>query len=409
MSSILPVPTSKNIAGRIAICGAGIGGLVLAIQLRAAGLDPVVLERRSETQLRTEGVFLTLAPNGINALRAVGLAEAVTQAGQVTRGLAMFNERGKKLGLIDYGKHIARFGAPSVTIGRGLLTGMLFDAARQAGADVRLEHEIDGIEERSDAVILRSGSEEMAFDMVIGCDGLRSSVRRLIFPDLPQPVYSGLIGTGGLVEAPHIASTDGIMNMTFGRKAFFGYLRMPGAPVMWFNTYPAPESDVGAVANPAAYASKVAALHQEDPLDNAAIMASVTAIDRQYAVYDMPELSRWHTERVLLMGDAAHAVAPHSGQGASMAIEDGLVLAACLAAPGTIAGAFERFVALRRERVQTAIQIGRAAGSQKHAQSWLQLRIRDLLLPLFIPMGVKAQERLFGFRADLTPLAQPRQ
>ncbi|MEO8684569.1 MAG: FAD-dependent monooxygenase, partial [Devosia sp.] len=151
------------------------------------------------------------------------------------------------------------------------------------------------------------------------------------------------------------------------------------------------------------------ALHREDPLDNAAIMASVTGIDRQYAVYDMPELKRWNTGRVLLMGDAAHAVAPHSGQGASMAIEDGLVLAACLAEPGTIAAAFERFVALRRERVQTAIQIGRAAGSQKHAQSWLQLRIRDLLLPLFIPMGVKAQERMFGFRADLTPLAQPQQ
>ena len=138
MSSIPPVPTSKNIAGRIAICGAGIGGLVLAIQLRAAGLDPVVLERRSETQLRTEGVFLTLAPNGINALRAVGLAEAVTQAGQVTRGLAMFNERGKKLGLID---RLEKRGfvrrKPDPTDRRKVMVEAA-EAARQLTADVYL-------------------------------------------------------------------------------------------------------------------------------------------------------------------------------------------------------------------------------------------------------------------------------
>ena len=56
---------------------------------------------------------------------------------------------------------------------------------------------------------------------------------------------------------------------------------------------------------------------------------------------------------------------------------------------------------------ETAIQIGRQSGSQKHAQSWLELRIRDLILPLVLPLGRKAQERMFGFRADLTPLAQP--
>jgi 2-polyprenyl-6-methoxyphenol hydroxylase-like FAD-dependent oxidoreductase len=107
------------------------------------------------------------------------------------------------------------------------------------------------------------------------------------------------------------------------------------------------------------------------------------------------------------MGDAAHAVAPHSGQGASMAIEDALVLAACLDDSASLAAAFSRFESLRRDRVATAIAIGRQAGSQKHAQSWLALRIRDLILPLVMPMGVKAQERMFRFRADLTPLAQP--
>jgi 2-polyprenyl-6-methoxyphenol hydroxylase-like FAD-dependent oxidoreductase len=109
------------------------------------------------------------------------------------------------------------------------------------------------------------------------------------------------------------------------------------------------------------------------------------------------------------MGDAAHAVAPHSGQGASMAIEDALVLAACLDQCESIEQAFAQFFGLRQARTQRVIQIGRMAGSQKHAQSWLQLRIRDLLLPIFMPLGVKAQESIFQFRADQNPLAQPTQ
>jgi len=121
----------------------------------------------------------------------------------------------------------------------------------------------------------------------------------------------------------------------------------------------------------------------------------------------MPELAHWSKGRVLLMGDAAHAVAPHSGQGASMAIEDALVLAASLEEAGSMEAAFARFFSLRHDRTQTVIKIGRMAGSQKHAQSWLALRIRDLMLPLVMPLGVKAQERVFTFRADRTPLAQP--
>ena len=199
------------------------------------------------------------------------------------------------------------------------------------------------------------------------------------------------------------------MLMTFGKRAFFGYLKQGNGPVLWFNQYPAPESEVGPIADPKAYAAAIGAMHADDPLDNRRILAAVKRIDRNFPVYDMDGLSRWWTPRVLLMGDAAHAVAPHSGQGASMAIEDAVVLAACLNEQPEPAAAFRRFEALRRQRVETAIQIGRMAGSQKHAQSWLSLRIRDLILPLVMPMGVKAQQRMFGFRADRTPLAQPSQ
>jgi 2-polyprenyl-6-methoxyphenol hydroxylase-like FAD-dependent oxidoreductase len=407
MSKIEAVPASgKSNRPQIAIAGAGIGGLALALALRRYGFAPVLFEKKSTEQIRTEGVFLTLAPNGVNALRALGLADAVVAEGLLTKGLAMFNERGKQLGLMDYGTHATRFGAPSVTIRRGALGGVLLDAVEAAGIDLRCGIGIEAIEHDPDGVTVHSTRSER-FDALIGADGLRSLVRRTLFPELPQPRYSGLIGTGGVTWVDGIAPTNGLMNMTFGKKAFFGYLAEPGHPVMWFNTYPAPESDTGPIKDAGHYARFIESLHRDDPLDNAKIMAGVESIDRNYPIYDMPELQHWSKGRVLLTGDAAHAVAPHSGQGASMAIEDGLVLASSLDADSSVEAAFARFFRLRQERTQTVIKIGRMAGSQKHAQSWLQLKIRDLILPLVMPMGVKAQERIFHFRSDQTPLAQP--
>lgn len=393
----------------IAIAGAGTGGLALALALRRRGMNPVVFEKKTEAQIRTEGLFLTLAPNGVNALRALGLADAVVAAGLMTTGLRLFNERGKSLGLMDYGSHSDRFGAPSVTIRRGALSAALLDAVQQAGIDIRFATPVDDVAQHDAEVQVTAAGTAERFDALVACDGLRSQVRRRSFPDLPPPHYTGLIGTGGLVDVPGVASTDGIMNMTFGRRAFFGYLAEPGRPVMWFNTYPAPESATGAIDDPAAYARFIAGLHRGDPLDNARIIGAVRSIERNYPIYDMPELPHWSQGRVLLMGDAAHAVAPHSGQGASMAIEDGVVLAACLEADSGVEGAFDRFFRLRQARTQTVIRIGRMAGSQKHAQSWLALRIRDLLLPIFLPLGMRAQEKVFGFRPDRNPLAQPTQ
>lgn len=408
MSTTLPVTASPlSPASTIAVCGGGIGGLAAALALKRAGFTPVVFERQQVQQLREEGLFLTLAPNGCNALRALGLADKVMEAGLPTRALAIFNETGKRLTLVDYADHAATYGAGSITLRRAALAGMLLDAVRESGITIHHGASIEGITQDADGVVLTVNGEEQRFALALACDGLRSLVRRQIFSDLPRPRYSGLIGTGGFTEAPDVPDTGGVMNMVFGRRGFFGYMKQGDGPVYWFNSYPAPESETGPVTDGAAYAGKLAAMHAGDPLDITTILAATPRIDRHYPIYDMPELPRWSSGRVLLMGDAAHAVAPHSGQGASLAIEDGVVLAACLSAAPDHAGAFARFEGLRRQRVQKAIALGRAVGSQKQAQSWLALRLRDLVLPFFMPLGARMQERLYAFRADRTPLAQP--
>ncbi|MEO5807398.1 FAD-dependent monooxygenase [Devosia sp.] len=409
MSPIAPSAARPNSQLSIAICGGGIGGLATALTLHRAGFHPVVFERATAAQLRTEGIFLTLAPNGVNALRAVGLADAVLAAGIRTDGLAMYNERGRQLSVIDYSAHTGSFGAASSTIRRGALAGILLNAVTALGISVRHGGAIERVQETAAGVELSVAGRTETFDIAIACDGLRSRVRRDLFPELPEPLYSGQIGTGGVIDVPGVPDTGGLMRMTFGRQAFFGYIKAPGQPVYWFNDYGAPESETAPVRDADAFGARLRAMHATDPLDNAKILAAAGAIEHHYPIYDMPELARWHTDRVVLMGDAAHAVTPHSGQGASMAIEDAVVLAACLAVEPNPSGAFRRFVALRHDRVHKAIEIGRAGGSQKVAGTWWERKLRDMILPVFMPIGTRMQATMFSFRVDLTPLEPPRQ
>src|SRR5262245_7690017 len=118
---------------RIAVCGAGVAGLVLAARLARRGAAVTVLEARDEAALETEGVFLTLAPNGMNGLRPLDLHEPVEAGGIATTAMEIRDERGRRLALIDQSDDISAFGAHSVTIRRGLLAKLLLARARADG------------------------------------------------------------------------------------------------------------------------------------------------------------------------------------------------------------------------------------------------------------------------------------
>ena len=111
-----------------------------------------------------------------------------------------------------------------------------------------------GVAASSDRVRLAlSDGASYDADILVGADGLRSSVREIVFPKYPRPHYTGLIGTGGITEA-EIPDTGGLMRMTFGSNAFFGSLKPAGQPVYWFDSYAADESDIEKINNPTGYA-----------------------------------------------------------------------------------------------------------------------------------------------------------
>jgi 2-polyprenyl-6-methoxyphenol hydroxylase-like FAD-dependent oxidoreductase len=147
----------------------------------------------------------------------------------------------------------------------------------------------------------------------------------------------------------------------------------------------------GKTADPSGYAKEIRALHLDDPRPNAEILEHVDRIERSYPLYDIPNLPCW-----LLIGDATHAVGPHAGQGAAMAIEDALVLAASLEAEHSCAAAFRRFEKLRRERIDRVVELTARNSSQKRT-SGLGL----------IPRSIKMGREVFRYRVDIAPLEQP--
>ncbi|NEV10614.1 monooxygenase [Rhizobium sp. SEMIA 4088] len=395
---------ATNPEATIGICGAGIGGLVLALRLARLGFHPVLFEARSKEAALSEGEFLTLASNGMNGLRAVDCYEEVLRRGLETRAIELCNARGKRLALVDQSDHLAAFGTPSVTIRRGVLTGILIEKCQAEGITIQFGRRVTKVDNHAHAVALNfSEGTGLAVDLLVAADGLRSFVRTQIFPDYPLPQFTGLIGTGGIVDA-NIPDTDGVMRMTFGEKAFFGYIKTASHPVYWFDSFPADTPDAVRALEPAALAAHVRKMHADDPEPNRSILQAVGQIERSYPIFDMPQLPVWSTGRIVLLGDAAHAIGPHAGQGASMAIEDAVVLSSCLVATLDYGAAFARYEALRRPRIARVVKLTRQNASRKRKNSRLSLFLRDLLLPLLIPMTVRASRRLFAYRVDLDPL-----
>jgi 2-polyprenyl-6-methoxyphenol hydroxylase-like FAD-dependent oxidoreductase len=391
----------------IATCGAGVAGLTLATRLARLGFRPTLFEARSEAAVCSEGEFLTVAPNGMNGLRAIGCYDSVVAAGIETTGIELISAKGKRLGLANQRDHGRVFGAPSVTIRRGMLAKLLLDQAAAAGVLTHFERRLTAAVQHPDRVELSfADGTRFAAPLLVAADGLRSKVRQMLFPEYPEPHYTGLIGTGGVTDVD-VPPTDGVMRMTFGDNAFFGYLKTGNQPVYWFNSYSADEAGDGKVDDPMTYAKQVLALHTNDPAPNATILSAVGKIERNYPVFDMPPLSKWSQGRVVLVGDAAHAVGPHAGQGASMGIEDALVLAACLKAETGHLTAFARYEDLRRRRIDQVVKLTARNSSQKRTTSRFGLFMRDLILPFVIPLGIRMGRKLFVYRVDLQPLNTP--
>lgn len=356
---------SKGLGMRALIIGGGVAGLAAGLALRGIGAEAVVLERRLPAETWA-GSFLTLAPNGLSAAGALGVADDLEAAGFPTDANLLVGATGRELGLLSLGVPLGS-GVRGVTIRRGELVRVLAEHAERRGVEIRRETAVAGL--APGGVRLADGRSHTA-DLVIGADGVRSAIRAAIDPGAPSPRLIGLTNFGGITRSTPIADRlrPRAWTMVFGRKAFFGAHPTPDGDVVWFVNVPEPEIDraVRAATSESEWRARLARLVDEDAGPAADLIRTGVLELSGDSTYDLPRVPRWCAGTTVLIGDAAHAPSPSSGQGASMALEDAVVLAEELRGADTdLAGALQRFETARRARVERIVAAGARSSSSK--------------------------------------------
>ena len=377
------------------IIGCGVAGPVLALYLERIGIRPVIYEGRPEPR-DDEGFFLNLAANGTSVLDPLGLREAVLEAGHRSDRLVFRNHAKKRLGENPQ---------ETLLIKRGLLTKVLREAAVDHGITVEFGKRLVDVEIPHDGMAIAHFEDgtEVHGDFLVGCDGIHSRTRRSILPNAPDPEYTGIVDSGGFTRTDSVPPSDGIMRMTFGVDGFFGYQKVETGDIYWFENHErAAEPERGELDAIPTQKWKASLLdrHRRDHDEITEIIESTASEIGKWPIYDLPSLPRWHRGPICLIGDAAHATSPHVGQGASLAMEDAIVLAKCLRDLDRIPEAFETFEALRRERVDDIVRLSRETGNQKAPSNVLTRKLRDLVLPFFLKRGVDRFERIYSYRVD---------
>jgi 2-polyprenyl-6-methoxyphenol hydroxylase-like FAD-dependent oxidoreductase len=377
------------------VIGGGIAGPVTAMALRKAGIDATVYEAYDRTADGVGGM-LGIAPNGLHALDVIDAGDIVRRIGEPVSSMIIESWTGKRL---------AEFGGPDGlpvfhAVWRSELNSALHDEA--TGRGVRIEHgrRLIRAEQSNTGVTayFADGSTADA-DILIGADGIRSTVRPMIDPAAPKPRYTGLLGFGARASRSDtlgLGSTHGSMHMTFGRRAFFAYSVADDGRVGWFANLPhrTPLSLTEARAVGAAEWLRV--LREAFAADRTPAPDILRVVDPAElvivgALEDLPTVPTWSRGRLVLLGDSAHATSPSSGQGASIAVESAVQLARCLRDLPTVPAAYAAFEQLRRARVERIIAGGRRTSTDKAAGPIARV-IRDATMPLMMKLMAKPEK-----------------
>jgi 2-polyprenyl-6-methoxyphenol hydroxylase-like FAD-dependent oxidoreductase len=329
------------------VIGGGVAGLSAAVGLRRTGWRVTVLERVAA--FRPVGAGLVLQANGTRCLDALGLGGLVRDRSRTDTSGGSRRSDGRWLARIRAGELERVLGTSALGIHRAalheILLGALPDDVVVTGAEV-LAVTADG------EVTYRHGSEQVTVraDLVVGADGIRSTVRGLLWPEAAGPVHIGVTAWRGVTP---VWDRELAVAISWGRGAEFGMVPLVDGRVYWFAAVnAAPGGPVGDEA--ARVRARFGGWH--DPIP-ALIDATDAVLRDDLACLDEP-LGTYVKGRVALIGDAAHAMTPNLGQGANQALEDAVVLAAVAAGPDGLA----EYDRQRRPRSQQVARASRVIG-----------------------------------------------
>lgn len=389
---------------KVIIIGAGIAGISLALFLKKIGLKAALFEFRGPQE--SMGGGLNIAPNGMYVLAALGLAGEVMEKGCPVSFGVFKNAKGSALARMKYSDS-SKYAYPAVNIRRQALLDSLKAAALEQVIEVHYNKKLLSVDQPAHGVraCFEDGTEVSGL-FLVGADGVHSQVRRMVCPSL-LPQFTGIIARGGFIarnKLPYVAPQESNnLNFVFGKDGFFGYGGANEQEIMWWTNIPAD------------HPWSREELHDFDRnaerrllLDSFGNYASpVPQIIREVDsylrinVFDVPFLPNWYRDRLLLIGDAAHAVSPNSGQGASLALEDAMLLAKLLRDEKSLALAFRKFEDGRRPRVERIVREGRRRGEDKLVVGPAMQLFREWMIRIFVNLfGSNGNDWLFRYKIE---------
>lgn len=334
------------------VVGAGIAGLATAAGLQRRGRSVSVIEERTDT---SPGAGISIWPNALAALDELGLGDAVRSAGgRVTAG-AMRWHNGTWLRRPSAQRLVTALGEPLVVVQRAALRDILFSALDKG--TVRYGTSVCGLIATADGVRLTlSDNSDLQAAAVVGADGTRSAVARHLNGELSNR-YAGYTAWRGIARYrldPELAGE------TLAPGAEVGHVPLGHDLTYWFATERGPEGQRSIEGELAYLTAKFA--RWADPVP--AILAATAPEDvLRNDLYDRSPARQWARGPIVLVGDAAHPMRPHLGQGGCQALEDAAILSALVDRGTDYSQAFAEFAALRQPRVNRLVRESAAIGT----------------------------------------------
>jgi 2-polyprenyl-6-methoxyphenol hydroxylase-like FAD-dependent oxidoreductase len=351
---------------RAIVAGGGIGGLTAALALEQQGVDVTVHERAADLAATPQGGGVVLWHNAVLALRRLGLDGALARAGHELESHEFRSWRGGRLADWPVTAVAERSGAPAFAVSRPALHRLLLDAV---GPRVRTGAAVERFDTDPTGVTVRfaDGSVDRA-ELLVGADGLRSAVRRQLRPHEPPPRYAGYTAFQAVVRVHDERVRPGTFANLWGRGRRFLWFRLDDEGLVYWDGILSDRVSGRLTAAGGSLRDLLAAQFAGWPEPIGDLIAA-TEPERILPthIFDRPPSAGWSAPRVVLIGDAAHPMTFNLGQGACQAVEDGVVLAACLARAGSgeaeLGRALDAFEAERHPRTAEMVRTSWLIGS----------------------------------------------
>jgi salicylate hydroxylase len=366
-------PCAHCLDGPVAIIGAGIGGLTAAVSLQHFGVPVRVFEQAQA--FREVGAGVTITPNAMNVLDFLGVGTALAeQAGETLRYFVRSAADGRELERgPDPGSFVPEFGAPYCNLHRADLHSALTDAVTKNDPDaILLDRRLDYLEQDHDKIVLYF-SDRSTFEApaLIGADGGASAVRNIVFGG-QKASYTGHVALRALVpfsRVPQAIIEDPYVLYVGAGRSLIHYPLRRQATMNLLGNAQASQWQAEGWSIPACV-KEFLSLFDDFPESVQELIAAIPEQDLfKWGLRDREPLQMWTRGRVTMLGDAAHPMTPYLGQGACMAIEDGMILGRAFAGSRDLEEAFSRYEAARRDRANGIQLASRYQGTQHHGST----------------------------------------